>query len=189
MIDKNEIHRIVEIFYQPRFMTFYINSLDGKSYSTPIGVFVSLGISTPIQKLEDIRKILEESGYKAKLSEIETKTVAGQFMNSLTNLENISQYSEDSIPEGAFGKEGLEEILKDLKNKVNKNSSIEVIQEILPKISQLQGIKKKLDYSGWENHLVRETDGGYKLFHTKVNYRVDKDNGNEYRIGIFVTEK
>ena len=42
MIDKDKIHNLVGVFYQPTFKTFFINSVDGETFIKPIGIFVSL---------------------------------------------------------------------------------------------------------------------------------------------------
>ena len=96
-VHKDRIHELVEIFYQRRFKTFYVNSENGKTFSTPSGVFVSLGITTPLRVLWDMQKVLSQE-YNACLAEIKSDIVGGQYMNIVTDRkeDEIAQYIIDS---------------------------------------------------------------------------------------------
>ena len=91
MISIEEVHKLVSIFYQPEFKTFYVNSSDGEKFTMPSGVFVSLGITTSMEVLKSIRDVINTGDeYSAELVEIVSKRIAGtQYMNSVTrnNLE------------------------------------------------------------------------------------------------------
>ena len=192
IIHKDDVYKMVEIFYQRKFKTFYVNSTDGVSFSIPSGVFVSLGITTSLQVLNDIREVLNQN-YTAKLAEIKSDLVGGQYLNIITDKTDIQQYviSEDQYPEKVMNESESKELLEMLQSKiVDKTTPIEVLREIAPKVSQLNQIIEKLNESGWDRHLIQIDDNGnYKMFHTKVNYYKDADTGSEYRIGIYVTEK
>ena len=96
-VHKDKIHELVEVFYQRRFKTFYVNSTDGKTFTTPSGVFVSLGITTPMRVLWDMQKVLETQGYNTCLAEIKSDIIGGQYMNIVTNRKEneIGQYIID----------------------------------------------------------------------------------------------
>ena len=193
-VHKDTIHELVEVFYQRRFKTFYVNSVDGKTFTTPSGVFVSLGITTPMRVLWDMQKVLEAQGYKACLSEIKSDIVGGQYMNIVTNRKenDIGQYIIDlsQYPEKVMNEVEAKELLEMLKAKVNNDAPVEVLRELAPKVGKLQQVIEKLDNSGWDRHLIQIDElGDYKIFHTKVNYLKDPLTGSEYRIGIYVTEK
>ncbi len=193
-VHKDTIHELVEVFYQRRFKTFYVNSVDGKTFTTPSGVFVSLGITTPMRVLWDMQKVLEAQGYEACLSEIKSDIVGGQYMNIVTNRKesDIGQYIIDlsQYPEKVMNEVEAKELLEMLKAKVNNDAPVEVLRELAPKVGKLQQVIEKLDNSGWDRHLIQIDElGDYKIFHTKVNYLKDPLTGSEYRIGIYVTEK
>jgi hypothetical protein len=194
-LHKEKVHELVEIFYnQRKFKTFYVNSVDGKTFSMPSGVFVSLGITTPLRVLTEIKNVLKDQGFDSRLAEIRSDKVGGQYLNIVTSKteEEISQYviDENQYPEKTMNETEAKELLELLKAKVVTDSPIEVLREISPKVSKLSQIIENLDRSGWDRHLVQiDEDGGYKIFHTKVNYLKDSDTGSEYRIGIYVTEK
>lgn len=192
-IHKDKIHELVEIFYQRRFKTFYVNSENGKTFSTPSGVFVSLGITTPLRVLWDMQKVLSQE-YNACLAEIKSDIVGGQYMNIVTDRkeDEIAQYIIDpsQYPEKVMNEVEAKELLEMLKAKVNTDSPIEVLRELAPKVGKLQQVIQKLDSSGWDRHLIQvDESGDYKIFHTKVNYWKDSNSGSEYRIGVYVTEK
>lgn len=194
-VHKDKIHELVEVFYQRRFKTFYVNSTDGKTFATPSGVFVSLGITTPMRVLWDMQKVLETQGYNTCLAEIKSDIIGGQYMNIVTDRkeDEIGQYiiDQSQYPEKVMNEVEAKELLEMLKAKVNDSDApIEILRELAPKVGKLQQIIEKLDNSGWDRHLIQvDETGDYKIFHTKVNYWKDSVTGSEYRIGIYVTEK
>ena len=103
-INRDKVHSLVEVFYQPSFKTFYVNSVDGETFVKPVGVFVSLGITTSLKVLEDIKNIISGSeGYSATLAEIKSKKVAGQFLNTVTCTTGPKQYKITNLSEDIMG--------------------------------------------------------------------------------------
>ena len=49
---------IVELFYQPPFKIFNVNSVDGETLVRPFGYFISLGITTSFDILKNIRDLI-----------------------------------------------------------------------------------------------------------------------------------
>lgn len=187
-ISREKIHEIVEVFYQPTFKTFYVNSTDEETFIKPIGVFVSLGITTSLKVIESIGEVISGYDYNTRIVEISSKKVNGQFLNTIVS-ENPSQYTFEDT-DGLLEKEQAYKELERLKKLMNPEESIETIQVYAPKIQKLQELIDELDKTqqGWENHLIKITDDGdYKIFHRIVNYK--KDGDIEYRVGIFVSEK
>lgn len=192
MINKEKVYELVDVFYQPTFKTFYVNSVNGKDFVKPVGVFVSLGITTSKKVLEEIKNIISETpGYNAVIAEISSKRVKSQFLNTLKNTEP-KQYKlggEDLKKEKMrlFDKEMAEEELNRIKSIVSSNQEAGVINEITPKITKLQNLIKRLnDSCGWEDHLICEDEENYRIYHLNTNYK--KEGDIEYRIGIYVTE-
>ena len=189
-ISRDKIHSLVEVFYQPSFKTFYVNSLDGETFVKPVGVFVSLGITTSLKVLDDIKNILNDSkGYKAVLAEISSKKVAGQFLNTVIYTGYPHQYKITDFPEGVLTEEKARTELQEMKALMDPSQNIETLKEYAPKISRLQDLIDKLtSTNGWDAHLIqKEREGEYRIFHRNINYKKAED-GTEYRIGIFVTE-
>lgn len=188
MIFREKINEVVEVFYQQNFKTFYINSIDGKTFVKPVGVFVSLGITTSLKALEDIRSVIANTeGYSAVIAEISSKKVGNQFLNTIINLETPKQYTLDNSGENILNKEESEEELRKLKEKMNTDEDIMILQKYAPKISKLQDLINKLTTSnGWESHSILKDGEDYKIYHQNVNYK--KEGDIEYRIGIFVSE-
>ena len=186
MINKKDVEKIVEIFYQPNFKLFYINSLDGEKFIKNIGIFVSLGITTSKKILEDIRDILNNNKeFKATIVEISSKKISGQYCNTIVNF-NPEQYMVTDFGDNVMDKEKALSELEKLKSLMSPEDDIENLRIYAPQISKLSTLIEKLNVNnGWENHLIQNDDGDFKIFHKYVNYK--KENDLEYRIGIYVT--
>lgn len=195
-ISKETIHELVEVFYQPPFKTFYINSSDGETFIKPLGVFVSLGITTSLRVLQDIRDVLSKSsGLSARLAEIKSQKIAGQFLNYIVPKKesDIVQYNMAEFPDLCMDEDTAKNLLKRMKEKMISSEKSDVISlyDYCPKISKLSELIDKLNSNpvGWRDHMIQETpEGEYRIFHKKVNYQRSEIDGSEYRIGIYVTE-
>ena len=195
-INKETIHELVEVFYQPPFKTFYINSSDGETFIKPLGVFVSLGITTSLRVLQDIRDVLSKSsGLSARLAEIKSQKIAVQFLNYIVPKKesDIVQYNMAEFPDLCMDEDTAKDLLKRMKEKMisSEKSDIVSLYDYCPKISKLSELIDKLNSNpiGWRDHMIQETpEGEYRIFHKKVNYQRSEIDGSEYRIGIYVTE-
>lgn len=188
-INRDKVHSLVEVFYQPSFKTFYVNSVDGETFVKPIGVFVSLGITTSLKVLEDIKNIIAGSeGYKAVLAEIKSKKVAGQFLNTVTSTMDPKQYKIENLSEDIMNESESRAELERMKGMMDPSQDLDILKEYAPKISRLQDLMDKLTSThGWDAHLIqKEKSGDYRIFHQYINYK--KEGDLEYRVGIFVTE-
>lgn len=188
-INRDKVHSLVEVFYQPSFKTFYVNSVDGETFVKPIGVFVSLGITTSLKVLEDIKNIIAGSeGYKAVLAEIKSKKVAGQFLNTVTSTIDPKQYKIENLSEDIMNEGESRAELERMKGMMDPSQDLDILKEYAPKISRLQDLMDKLTSThGWDAHLIqKEKSGDYRIFHQYINYK--KEGDLEYRVGIFVTE-
>ena len=189
-INREKIHDLVEVFYQPTFKTFYINSTNGTTFIKPVGVFVSLGITTSMKVLEDIKSIINSTEeYEATIVEISSKRVAGQFLNTIINRDDPKQYRLTDFSDDIMDEKKSKEKLEEMKNLMSPEQDLEVLRTYAPRISRLQDLIDKLTTTnGWDAHLIQEKDDGeYRIYHQYVNYR--KDGDIEYRVGIYVKEK
>lgn len=174
-ISKETIHELVEVFYQPPFKTFYINSSDGETFIKPLGVFVSLGITTSLRVLQDIRDVLSKSsGLSARLAEIKSQKIAGQFLNYIVPKKesDIVQYNMAEFPDLCMDEDTAKDLLKRMKEKMISSEKSDVISlyDYCPKISKLSELIDKLNSNpvGWRDHMIQETpEGEYRIFHKK----------------------
>lgn len=193
-INRDDVHKLVEIFYQHDFKTFYVNSMDGENFVKPVGIFVSLGLTTSMSTLENIESVLKNNGYVARVAEISSKKVNGQFLNTLVNSQDIpKQYKIDlanaSNVEGKlFDAEGANKELERLETLLSTDMDLESLAVTANQVSSLRKLIEKLSSSnGWENHLIEKKEGDYSIFHKNINYI--KDGDLEYRVGIYVVNK
>lgn len=187
-ISKDKLHELVELFYQPTSKTFYINSTDGKTFIKPIGVFVSLGITTSMKVLEEIKNTISEYNYDVVIAEISSKKVGGQYLNTLKNTANPKQYQITEFGNDIMDEEMARKELAELHEKINLDEDLQVLHQFAPKLSKLKDLINKLtENNGWDSHRIQKENDDYKIFHQLVNY--EKRDGIEYRIGLYVTEK
>lgn len=184
--NKEKVYQLVEVFYPQPFKTFYINSEDGKTLSQPVGVFVSLGITTSLKVLGNIINAINGSDkFSASLVEIGSVRDEGIFLNYITS-KDPKQYRVDGIPD-LMDRDGTLAEIETLKNSVD-GCSLEETQRIGSVVSRLETLFQKLEEtSGWRDHSIQKTDLGYRIYHLNVNYT--KKDDIEYRIGILVNEK
>ena len=192
-VDKDKVRDIVEVFYQAPFKVFNVNTEDGQSFSSVTGVFVSLGLTTPLQTLEEITNILNNTkGHKARLAELKSTRYYGQFLNQITEKseEEIKPYKLET-PKDSFNKKQTEELLESMINKCRlsqgdlNNEIGEITQNIL-KIKELQNLIDSTPGGGWDDSVIfKKSSGEFKIFRKTSNYYQVDDNVN-YRIGIYV---
>lgn len=187
-----KVQEIVETIYQPTFKVFTVNSKDGIDFSKPIGYFVSLGITTSIDTLKDIRSFLSDQLKGqiefAKISELLTTKKYGQFMNKIIkamNEDEIYQYDSSLIPENILGETECNLELNSLKKKINESTEIEEIRSYSNRIGRLSNLVGKIGRKNeWGIKGIIYENDDYKIFYKKVNFK-ENDSGM-YRIGIFI---
>ena len=153
---RERIKNIIEIFYRPKFKIFNINSLDGKVFDHLEGVFVSLGITTSMKVMEDIAEVIntEDNGLKATITEISSKKVVNQYLNTVVKKTGVEQYLIPNLDEpGLLDKEASLNLLENLKQELTEEADLEDLKNLTPKISKLASLISKLDKSsGWDGH-------------------------------------
>ena len=172
-INKDKIQNLVSVFYRNTFKIFYINSCDGENFVKPFGVFVSLGITTSIKTLNDIKDIIRSNGYDACLAEISSKKSSGQYLNTLATVDIVKQYDSEVCDGGSYmDKKKAESRLLELRSQITSEQDLQLLKELVPKISHLEDIMNKLNSNfGWDTHLIKESDDNYQLYHKLVNYK------------------
>ena len=193
--DKEKIREIVEVFYQAPFKVFGVNSEDGKSFSKISGVFVSLGLTTPLQTLIEIKNILNNTkGHKARLAELESTKFCGQFLNRITEKSEgeIKPYELKS-PDDSYDEKQTRELIDNLVNKCKQESEGTNIEnnigEIIQDIQKIKELQQYLNTSaGWEDSVIVKKENDYKIFRKTSNFN-QVSNEINYRIGIYVEEE
>ena len=195
-VDKDKIREIVEVFYQAPFKVFSVNSEDGKSFSKISGVFVSLGLTTPLQTLVEIKNILNNTkGHKARLAELESTKFCGQFLNKITEKteDEIRPYDLDT-PENSYDEKQTKDLIESLiqKCKLNNKELINIEYDLGDIIQDIQKIKELQQYlntsGGWEDSVIVKKENDYKIFRKTSNFN-QVNNEINYRIGIYVEEE
>lgn len=193
-IDKDELKKIVELFYQHDFKIFYINSTDGKNFLKPSKAFISLGITTNPKTLQYIANsiTLVNKGLKCTLSEI--KSIAkgeNQYLNSIVQIfdrNDMVQYKQE-VPNGALSRTNADGFLENLKvvleeaKETHGIGSIEALN-INKEIEELEALVNR--YRDSEDIWYYKVNNKWTIFHECINYRKKKDG--EYRLGIIVEE-
>ena len=157
-INKDTVHELVGVFYQPPIKTFYINSIDGESFVTPQGVFVSLGITTSMSVLESIRNVLEKSsGFTARLCMIKSRKVAGQFLNIVMPVKesDIKQFNMEVFPPGCMNKQESEDELSRLMSEIPENEEQKDVDGIY---CGLQELCESMGKCNWINEHIYGMD-------------------------------
>lgn len=190
-INKDDVREIVSVFYQAPFKVFYINSEDGKTFSVPKGLFVSLGLTTPIEILNDIKNILNSTnGYTARLAELSSSRVCGQFINTITSKgpDEIKPYVLD-FPKDSYDEEGTERLLHQLVDGCkNPDGTVQEsgIKSLVDQIQKIRDLQHKINSSsGWDSSVIMKNGDSYSIFHKTSNYLQLPDDVS-FRIGIYV---
>lgn len=195
VVDKEEIREIVRVFYQSPFKVFYVNSDDGENFSKINGCFVSLGLTTSLKTIQDICKILNSTkGYTARLAELKSSRVCGQFLNSITGKkeDEVQAYDLD-FPKDSYDKKGSDMLLENLAEKYkNPENQLqgEELMELVREIQSIKELQQKISrVSGWDEcSIFKDQDGEYKIFQKHSNYQELPDDVC-YRIGIYVEKE
>lgn len=173
---------IVELFYQSPFKIFNVNTVDGETIVKPFGYFISLGITTSLESLKNIRDYISKSdyGFEARLSEIcSVKSEKyGDYLNMLlpTTEENITKYQSSDLP-NLLDKESAEALLTALSKKIQDGDlSVSPFHQRLGEIIGRIG-------SDWDSKSVLIKNDTPSIFYKYINYKNTGDA--EYRIGIY----
>jgi len=193
MVNREEVSELVNIFYhKTKYKLFNVNSVNGEEFTKPLGIFVSLGMTTSLKQIQDITSAISHcKGYTARVAELGSIKIGGIYLNYLTGADPIQQYPlDEGNSEGLMNRdEVLETISKLVEQSKNLNTSQAELVEISGKLNKLTYLNNQLEESdGWGTHAIME-DGDYKIYHLRLNYKKDPDSNIEYRIGIFVEDE
>lgn len=190
---KQDIENTVSLFYPAGIKVYYINSASGSELTPPYRrVFVSLGITSSIKTISEIKDSLNNINYlNATLATLKTtRNASGRYFNEVVRIGDYTkddQYIATKITGGEF-----EKIL-------DRAAALDVYEELLhsehvEQANELKELIRRLDEKDcWDTLAVCfniiDNVPTISPFHRYINYYVDPENGTEYRIGILVEEK
>lgn len=193
MVDREAVNELVSIFYQKaKYKLFNVNSIDGEEFTKPIGIFISLGMTTSLKQIQDITSAISHcKGYTARVAELGSIKIGGIYLNYLTGAEPKQYPLDEGNSEGLMNRD---EVLETISQLVNKSKDSETSQteliEISGKLNKLTYLNNQLEESdGWSTHAIMEENEDYKIYHLRLNYMKSPDSNIEYRIGIFVEDE
>ena len=193
MVNREAVNELVSIFYQKsKYKLFNVNSTDGEEFTKPLGIFISLGMTTSLKQIQDITSAISRcKGYTARVAELGSIKIGGIYLNYLTGADPIQQYPlDEGNSEGLMNRDEVLETISQLveKSKDPKTSQTELV-EISGKLNKLTYLNNQLEESdGWGTHAIM-ADEDYRIYHLRLNYKKDPDSNIEYRIGIFVEDE
>lgn len=191
-IKKDDIKKLVELKYNNNFKVYYVNSSNGHKINTPSGVFISLGMTSSMERIKSIIDFINKEGeYSAALAEISSKKMPdGNYLNTVTKLnEKVKQFEIEKFDAAVMNRDASIKELESLKEKL-KSFDYQSDQSILSRINRLDNLIKTLDENdsenGWNQHLLQKTDNSemYRIYHKFLNYKEEGDV--EKRVGIYV---
>lgn len=193
VIDRENVKRTVEVFYQGPFKVFTVNSEDNETFCRDKkGVFVSLGLTTSLETITEIKDILNKvPGVKARVAELKSSRLYGQFLNSITEREEsgVKPYVLD-YPDNSYDRAASEALVKSLTDSC-KDSDTQDIGKVIKDIQKIRELQNLLDEGdGWKNSVIFKNEAGdYKIFYKTSNYYpLNDEKESSYRIGIYVEE-
>lgn len=193
MILKEDIKKLVELFYRHNFKLFYINSNDGVTFEKSEKVFISLGITTNLKTLNYVSESIKISSnykYRSHIAEVGSKKLANTelYMNYVNkvwnNIEDVKQY--DQFPTGeSLAISEVSEYLEKLNTKLSEKEEGRFVDsnDLRKEIADLTGLYEK--YKDQTNICFVKENGLWETFYNKVNYKKE-NSGTEFRIGILI---
>ena len=189
LINKEMITRVVDELYPSKYKIFTINSEDGINIVKPIGLFVSLGITTSMSTIQMIcKKINSSLNISSYVSEIESRMVSGVYVNKVTKTENVSQYDSGILSNGTLiDKNQLLGMIRDVKDKMITSKDDDEFMRynnILYKLSKISRKMKSSEPFSDENYSVIVSDNNDRFNASLVNNKINYMQYNEINNGI-----
>ena len=189
LINKEMITRVVDELYPSKYKIFTINSEDGINIVKPIGLFVSLGITTSMSTIQMIcKKINSSLNISSYVSEIESRMVSGVYVNKITKTEDVSQYDSGILSNGTLiDKNQLLGMIRDVKDKMITSKDDDEFMKynnILYKLSKISRKMKSSESFSSGNYSVIVSDNNDRFNASLVNNKINYMQYNEINNGI-----
>lgn len=188
-LNRYEVDNILSSVYGSGYKIYTVNSRDGVKPSSPIGLFLSLGLTTSLSTMSklilDLDKIF--TGNKSISEVISYSPNMGKYINYVTKKNVDYQFDSDySLNHKLLNEKSAEKLLNELKSNIRNSKRIDTDCNRIYKLSSLIA-KLKVKY-GWENYAI-QIDGNtddfrIKMISKKCNFKdeVLVINDSEFRV-------
>lgn len=199
---RESISRIVDGIYPSSYRVFTVNTWDRYTLSKrPIGLFVSLGITTSIVTMRKVRDEIVKSYPNTYMSELESRFIDGVYVNYVSDVnDNIDQYDQlGSECWRSLSEKDLNDKIMELKDKIAKaGDDVDLVMNYSSKISSISKVLNKFlnGTYNWSDFTVNviDTDTEFRVatLNKKINFiqSSEEHDGKTMsvykRIGIFV---
>ena len=201
-MNRDSISKIVDGIYPSSYRVFTVNSWDRYTLAKkPIGLFVSLGITTSIATIRKVLNEIARSYPNTFMSELESRFINGMYVNYVSRIDdNIEQYSSmGSECWRSMNENDLNDKIKELKNKiVESGDDVDLVMNYSSKISAISKVLNKFlnGTYNWNDFTVNiiDTDTEFRVasLNKKINFIQESEERDGKtitvykRIGIFV---
>lgn len=124
-VNKEMVTRVVDSCYSSPYKIFTINSYDGVHVVKPLGLFVSLGVTTTMRTMSIVlHELIDQLKVNASIAEISSRYVNNRYINNvITEGSHVKQYDSESVPSNGLrlNLDELKDFIFDTKSKIVKN--------------------------------------------------------------------
>lgn len=201
VITKELVTRLVDCCYPSPYKVFSINSLNGFTTIKPIGLFVSLGITSSMSTIKFVaRELSRNLETHVDVVEIESRIINGVYVNKISNHYPI-QYEAGGFDNSLLlNRDKTIEMINGLKSDLMYDIYDDNRSKVLiTKLHKLYKAMDKLDRTvgtDWDNHSITVMSSGNEfnvsVVNNRINYVQYMENYNgmnllvHKRIGILV---
>lgn len=173
-INKEILTRVVDSCYSSSYKIFTVNSHDGFSITRPLGLFISLGMTTSFKTMEIVvKEVRDQLKVNVELAEIASRLVDNHYVNSVIRVgRDVAQYESGSVTNGLrLTKDELKDFILDTKSKIVKN--IDDDRKVTELTNRLTKMMKVLDKVERPNQVINLIDNGSEFDVYVVNDRIN----------------
>lgn len=201
MVSKEHLTRVVDSCYPSPYKIFSVNSTNGFTITKPLGLFVSLGITSSLSTMKHVASELNRClGIHSKIIELESRIINGVYVNVISDEYPIQYDSGSYDDSNLLNRDGVTDLINQLKSELMYDIyDDEKAKPIISKLHKLYKALDKLDKSvgtDWENHSITilnsDTQFNVSVVNSRINYVAEYEDFNgmkllvHKRIGIFV---
>lgn len=200
IISKEFVTRVVDSCYSSPYKIFTINSHDGYTLTKPLGLFVSLGITTSMNTMNQVAdEISSQLRVSTCLAEISSRLINNRYVNCIDKLDSdVVQFNSGSMNEGLkLSADELRDFIADTKAKIVKNVEDDLaVIELTNRLTKMIKVLNKLESKPFDNYATLiDNPSKFDVFVTTncINYIQTTEHfsaGNSIivhkRIGILV---
>lgn len=185
MVNKELVTRVVDSCYPSPYKIFSVNSIDGFTVVKPLGLFVSLGITSSLNTIKYVSSELNRClGIYPKIIELESRIINGVYVNRISN-EYPMQYESGSYDNSTLLNRDevlnmINQLKSDLMYDIYDDDKAKVI---ITKLHKLYKALDKLDKTvgtDWDNHSITvinsDNEFNVSVVNRRINYKQCTEN-------------